>query len=98
MTLCSSHCYCTKRQSETKYKCNNGYEREVCEIESSTVKAVKTIQFTTTIICIVCLATFWIVLISNDLLNYFKIGHKRVDLNEWKSEKRHGKKIKPKKK
>jgi hypothetical protein len=37
------------------------------------------------------------VIISNDLLNYFKIGHKHVDLNEWKSEKLHGKKMKPKK-
>jgi hypothetical protein len=30
---CSSHGYCTQRQSETKCKCNNRYEGEVCEIE-----------------------------------------------------------------
>ena len=95
---CSSHGYCTQSQSETKCKCNNGYEGDKCEIESSAVKAVKSIQWTTTIISVLFIATFWIIIASNDLLNYFKIGHERIDINEWKSEKIHGEKKKPKKK
>ena len=77
---CSSHGYCTQSQIETKCKCNNGYEGEQCELESSTVKAVKSIQWTTTAICILFIAAFWIVIISNDLLSYFKIGHQRIDM------------------
>ena len=94
---CSMHGYCTQIQSEIQCKCYNGFEGENCEIESSSVKAVKNVQWTTTIIAILFLALFWIVIISNDLLNFFKIGHKRVDINEWKSEKMHGEKDKPKK-
>ncbi len=95
---CSSHGYCTQSQNETKCKCNNGYEGDKCEIESGAVKAVKSIQWTTTIISILFIGTFWIIIVSNDLLNYFKIGHERIDINEWKSEKIHGEKSKPKKK
>jgi len=94
---CSSHGYCTQSQSETTCKCYNGYEGDKCELESSAVKAVKSIQWTTTIISVLFIATFWIIIVSNDLLNFFKIGHERIDINEWKSEKIHGEKSKPKK-
>ncbi len=94
---CSSHGYCTQNQNETKCKCFNGYEGEKCDIESSSVKLVKSVQWTTTIISILFIAIFWIVMMSNDLLSYFKIGHERIDINEWKSEKIHGEKSKPKK-
>jgi hypothetical protein len=49
----------------------NGYEGRNCEIESSSVKLVKSVQWTTTIISILFLAVFWVVIMSNDLLSYF---------------------------
>jgi len=94
---CSSHGYCTQSQSEIKCKCFNGFEGEHCEIESTLVKLVKNIQWTTTIICIVCILIFWIFVISNDAMNYFKICNQRIDISEWKREKLYGKKDKQKK-
>jgi hypothetical protein len=91
---CSFHGYCIQNQSETKCKCFNGYDGDKCENESSSVKLVKSVQWTTTVISILFISTFWIIIVLNDLLNYFKIGHKRIDINEWKSEKIHGEKSK----
>ena len=34
---------------------------------------------------------------SSDVLNYFKIGHRKIDINEWKQEKYFGKTKKNKK-
>jgi hypothetical protein len=75
-----------------------GYDGEHCETESNSVKAVKYVQWTTTIICIICLTLVWIVIISNDLLNYFKICNERIDISEWKRERLYGKEDKQTKK
>jgi hypothetical protein len=79
---CSFHGYCIQSQNEIKCKCFNGYEGRNCDIESSSVKLVKSVRWTTTIISILFIAVFWIVIMSNDLLSYFKIGHERIDINE----------------
>jgi hypothetical protein len=73
---CSFHGYCTQSQNETKCKCYNGYEGDDCEIESNTVKVVKNVQWTTTIICIICIATFMLIILGNDLFNFLKFNRK----------------------
>jgi hypothetical protein len=95
---CSSRGYCIQNQSKTRCKCYVGYGGENCEIESNSVKVVKSIQWTTTIICILCILIFWLLIIGSDVLGYFKIGHERIDMNEWRREKLHGEIIKAKKK
>jgi hypothetical protein len=98
---CSFHGYCTQNQSATKCKCNKGYEGDKCEVELNAVKVVKNVQWTTTIICIVCILIFWLLVIGSDVLDYLKIGDEHIDMNEWRHEKLHGykrKKAAPKKK
>ena len=52
---CSLHGYCHQQQSEIKCKCFKGFNGDNCELESNEVKAVKSFQWTTTIICIMCM-------------------------------------------
>jgi hypothetical protein len=73
---CSFHGYCTQNHNGTKCKCKNGYEGEICELESNSVKMVKNVQWTTTIICIICISTFVVLIMGNDLFNFLKVGHK----------------------
>jgi hypothetical protein len=94
---CSSHGYCTQIQSEIQCKCFKGYDGKQCEIESNTIKAVKSVQMTATIISIVFLIIFWIIIIGTDVLDYFEIGNEHIDMDEWRREKFHGEKAKPKK-
>ncbi len=93
-TTCSLHGYCIilNQQNSTLFqcKCFNGYSGDKCEIESTLKKVVTYVQWTTTIICIICFIIFWTIVIGNDLLSYFKIGHKRIDINKWRREKIHG--------
>jgi hypothetical protein len=91
---CSLHGYCHQQQSEIKCKCFKGFNGDKCELESNEVKAVKSVQWTTTIICIVCIVIFWILTIGNDVLDFFKIGSEDIDINEWRREKFHGKEVK----
>ena len=94
---CSSHGYCIQSQSGlTSCKCYKGYEGDKCDIISNSLKIVQGVQWTSTIICIGAIILFWILVICNDFLNFFKICNQHIDINEWKNEKLHGKKIKPK--
>jgi hypothetical protein len=74
---CSSHGYCTHIQSEIKCKCFDGYEGVECEKESNKVKVVRNVQWTSTIICIICILIFWSLMIGSDVLEFYKIGTKR---------------------
>jgi hypothetical protein len=75
---CSSHGYCTQRQNEIMgCKCFQGYEGDECDVELSVVKIVKNVQWTTTIICIICVALFWVIVVGSDLFNFLKIGQKK---------------------
>ncbi len=89
---CSSHGYCKQSQNKTKCKCYNGYEGEKCEIEGNTVKLVKNVQWTSTFICVICISTFWLIVIGSDVLDYLKIGSEHIDMDEWRREKFHGEK------
>ena len=89
---CSFHGNCIQNQSDTKCKCLNGYEGDKCEIESNSIKVVKNVQWTSTIICIVCIAIFWLLVIGSDILNYLKIGSEDIFRNEWRREKLQGEK------
>ena len=95
---CSSHGYCSQSQSETKCKCYVGYDGDKCEIVSSSVRVVKSIQWTTTIICILCILIFWMMIVGSDVLGYFKIGHERTGMNEWRREMLYGEPKKKKRK
>ncbi len=88
---CSSHGYCKQTQSETKCKCFNGYEGDKCEIESNSLKIVKSVQWLSTTLCIITISLSWLIFIGSDILGYFKIGSEHIDMNEWRREKLHGK-------
>jgi len=88
---CSFHGYCLANQNETKCKCFNGFEGENCAVELNFVKIVRYIKWTTTIICIICVITFWCVIIGSDVLDYFKIGDEIIDVKKWKRQKIFGK-------
>ena len=94
---CSLHGYCHQQQSENKCKCFKGFNGDKCELESNEVKAVKSVQWTTTIICILCIILFCILVLGNDALNYLNISDKSINIDEWRREKLHGEKTsKPK--
>jgi hypothetical protein len=88
---CSFHGYCTANQNETKCKCYNGFEGENCELELNLVKIVRFVQWTTTVICIICLIKFWFVIIGSDVLDYLKVGDEIIDVKKWKRQKIFGK-------
>ena len=88
---CSSHGYCLQNQNNTiQCKCNIGFSGDLCYIESSSVRVVKYTQWTTTIICFICIASFWLLIIGSDVLDYLKIGHEHIDMDKWRSEKFRG--------
>ena len=97
---CNDHGYCFNDQNMGKCKCFTSYTGENCEKESLFVILVKTAQWLTTIICIVCMVVFCVIIVGNDVLSFLKLGIKRIDINEWRREKLHGIKSKknPKKK
>jgi len=84
---CSNHGFCFLNQTQTKCKCFTGYSGDKCDLESNFVKVIRYVQWTSTIICIICIITFWTLIVGNDVLNYFKIGNEKIDINEWKHEK-----------
>ena len=90
---CSSngYCYLLLNQTQPKCKCNNGFSGEKCDLESDTIKQLKTFQWTSTIICIICLITFCTLIVGSDVLDYLRIGHEQIDMNEWRREKYYGK-------
>jgi hypothetical protein len=90
---CSSngYCYLLQNQTQTKCKCNNGYSGETCDLESNSIKQLRYFQWTSTIICILFIITFWILIVGSDVLDYFKIGDEHIDINEWRREKYYGK-------
>ena len=94
---CFMHGNCIQIQNETQCKCFNGFEGEMCEIESSSLKAVKSVKSATTVICLVFILTFVLLVIGNDLLRFLKIGNEKIDMNEWRYEKFHGTKAKSRK-
>jgi hypothetical protein len=84
---CSMHGYCFQSLNEKKCKCFKGYEGDTCDIETNSLKIVKSFQLTSTIICLICFIIVWSLVLTADILSYLKIGHKRVKINEWKQQK-----------
>ena len=41
--------------------------------------------------CIICLITFWTLIVGSDVLKKFKIGDEHIDMNKWRREKYYGK-------
>jgi hypothetical protein len=68
---CNQHGYCYTEQNFPKCKCFTSYSGDVCEIESSYVKVVKSVQLTSTIISVIVLGLAVFSVISNDTFNYF---------------------------
>ena len=97
---CLNNATCLNLNSTSfQCKCNNGFSGEICDLESNTIKQLKTFQWTSTIICIICLIIFWTLIVGSDVLDYLRIGHEHIDMNEWRREKYYGKseKAEPKK-
>jgi hypothetical protein len=90
---CSSngYCYLPQNQTQPKCKCNNGFSGEICDLESDSIKQLRYFQWSSTIICIICIITFWTLIVGSDVLDYLKIGHEKIDMNEWRREKYYGK-------
>jgi hypothetical protein len=90
---CSSNGYCflLLNQTQPKCKCNNGFSGETCDLESDSIKQLRYFQWSSTIICIICIITFWTLIVGSDVLDYLKIGHEKIDMNEWRREKYYGK-------
>jgi hypothetical protein len=80
-----------QNETQKNCKCNNGYSGEICELESNSIKKLKYFQWTSTIICIICIITFWTLIVGSDALDYFKIGNEHINMNEWRREKYYGK-------
>ncbi len=91
---CSSHGYCIQNQTDTQCKCFTGFRGDKCEIESNSIIVVKNVQWTSTIICIVCISTFWLLIIGSDVLDFLKIADEHIDMDKWRREKLHGEKRK----
>jgi hypothetical protein len=89
---CSSHGHCIQNLNETKCKCFNGFKGDKCEIEGNTVKILQGIQWLSIAICIFSIVLFWLLVITSDVLDYFKIGDEHIDMDEWRHEKLHGEK------
>ncbi len=68
---CNRHGYCYTEQNMAKCKCFTSYSGDTCEIESSYVKLVRSVQLTSTIICFGALGLVIFSVISNDTFNYF---------------------------
>jgi len=91
---CSLHGFCISNQNlTTQCKCFYGYSGEICDVESTSIKIVKVVQWTTTIICIICIVIFWMITIGSDILSYFGIGDKLIDIEKWKHDKLHSNQI-----
>ena len=70
---CSHKGYCIVNETQTQCKCSNGFSGNYCETEASSVKLVKGVQFSTTIICIVCLVLCWSLFLCCDIMSFFRI-------------------------
>ena len=91
---CSLHGYCFSNQNlTTQCKCFYGYSGDICDIESISIKITRGVQWTATIICIICIVIFWMITIGSDILSYLGIGHKRIDIVKWKHDKLHSNQI-----
>jgi hypothetical protein len=65
---CNGKGYCFISQNEPKCKCFSGYSGDECDLTSATVKLVKSVQFTSSLVCFIVIGTFITMVISNDLL------------------------------
>ena len=80
---CNDHGYCLTNQTVAKCKCFTSYSGDNCEIESSYVKIVRGIQWTSSIVCFLVIVITIVLIISNDAWNYF-MGNKEKVLDKKK--------------
>ena len=68
---CSGNGYCIKEQDVATCKCFTSYSGLNCEIESSVVKLVKNVQYTSIVICFTFIGSFIAIIILNDVWDYY---------------------------
>ena len=56
----------------------------------NSVKIVKNVQWVATFIAILTLVLTFSLFIASDVLDYLKIGHQHIDMDEWRDEKYYG--------
>ncbi len=67
---CSKNGYCVKNGSLPLCKCFINYFGDQCEFESNFIKIVRSVTWTSLIICLVCIASFVLIIILNDLWSW----------------------------
>ena len=73
---CSLHGHCYVVGMTPYCKCYNGYLGETCDEESGLKKKVKSFQTGSIVICVIVLVSTCVIIVSNDILNYFNITHR----------------------
>jgi hypothetical protein len=73
---CSSHGNCYVVDVTPHCKCHYGYLGETCDVESGSKKMVNSFQTGSIIICVIVLVSTVVIIVSNDVLNYFNITHR----------------------
>ena len=75
---CGGKGYCFNDQNEPKCKCFTGYSGDECETVSTFVKLVRpVVQISTSLICFIVIGTTIVLIISNDVWNYFMARYRK---------------------
>lgn len=65
---CNGHGHCN---NEFKCECYTSYSGEMCQIESTYVKFVRSVQLTSTLICFIFIICIICLVLANDAFNFF---------------------------
>ena len=75
---CSSNGVCEDVNNVPKCKCFSMYDGEKCNIQSSELKAVKTMISMTSVIAIIVLICFYLIILIMDLIEYWARSKRRT--------------------
>jgi hypothetical protein len=85
---CNGKGYCFNSQNSPKCKCFTGYSGDVCDLTLVQVKIVKSVQFTSSLLCIIVIGTFITMVVINDIWDrLFKKINKNKSKSKSKSQK-----------
>ena len=73
---CSLNGRCSNVNKQPVCECFELYSGEHCQIESNTIKAIKTARFTTSLLAILILVSFYLLFILLDLCTWYEKRHR----------------------
>ena len=86
---CSGNGYCTRNGSEPVCVCYSGYTGPNCESTSNALKMVQAVQKSSLVVCLAFCIFTMLLLLMNDMLNYFVPGlHNNRNISDEKRKKR----------